>query len=160
MAQTNSSYPEQSRTRSLLLFIGVGILLLGLVGGGIWLAKQRSDRLAGHTAAPEVAVTNNPQKPEQQPETKPQATTNPQPAQTQPQTTPNTQTQQPAPQAKPQVRSETQTTPQTAPHTGGSHLPSTGPADVAMSFTAILMSISTYLAIRLYQDRRETSSLL
>ncbi|HEX4662133.1 MAG TPA: hypothetical protein VH144_00800 [Candidatus Saccharimonadales bacterium] len=156
MAQQINTPTQPSRSRSTIIFVIIGLLLVGVASGGVWLAKQRSQQLATNAEKAQTADKGTdkgqttPSQTERGQQTAP-TTSNPPasgssnaPSTAQPSTgSTNTATTPPA------------TTPpaaQSAPTTGG-NLPATGPDDVAFAVGALALGGVTYLALRSWQDR-------
>lgn len=180
MATTNHHSKESG---SLVTFIIVGIVLLGLTVGGIFLAKQRGETILANNdpGASEQAESNdNPQQApaeneqenaEQQPEAQPaeEGATNDEPveAPADESTTGDNPDQNDENQSAAGANTEQNnggTTPQpevvVAPRTGGqaAQIPATGLEDHLLS-SALAFTALTYGGIRYAQSRRRLSQL-
>lgn len=144
MAQQNN----MPRTRSTIIFIVIGLVLIGVAAGGVWFAKQRSGQLANNANQPEKVAKND--KPTQE-NPKPAPSSNSGQNAENNQSNQQNQSQQSGSSNPPQTAANP--APQNVPSTGPSNIPSTGPDDFGLILGAIALGGITYLALRNLQSR-------
>ncbi len=130
---------------SLMSFIAVGIVLLALVVGGVYVVKQRGQVGSGENGGEITAPVEQPV--ENQPADE-------QPAENQPNQTEQPQAQpQPAPQSPQPTPSQA---PAQTPNTGPSSVAATGPQETLMISTLGVI-VLTYYGVHYLQSRRKLS---
>ena len=135
-----SAVDQPSRLRPLLIFVTVGVVLVGLMAGGLFAAKQRSQQLAGsNTPNTQTATAPDNQPSEPASPTQPEAPSQPQPS-------------SPAAPVQPAPSSQAPSVPAPKPP-----VPATGPEDFALVIKAATFAGLAYAGIHYLQSRRRSA---
>lgn len=148
---------QNNTLRSLLIFIVIGVVLLGAVILGVRWARSRSDQIANKNTSQVATTEKSPaekkaeaERKAKEDQQKAQAQSQPQPTQSQ---SPDTSKQvaaapaQPSPQQSQPQTSSTSTTMQSP-----THVPSTGMGDIVLPIAAVAAAVFT--AMTYVQSRR------